>query len=60
MKKCLKDVTKEEIDEGRVFLDTAFGPCQVCWINLDEWWVRVKSGRSFFCYPETTVLVKEV
>ena len=63
MKKRLDQITKKEFDEGRVFIESAFGIFPVSGRN-QEWWVycptaNMGHGRSFFCHPGAKMLVAD-
>lgn len=53
--KSLSEVTQKEIDEGRVYVDTAIGYLRVDTVRAEEGWVRcpdanMGQGRTFYSH----------
>ena len=60
MKKTLKELTQEDLNKEKFYLDTAFGNKIVTGLTKD-WWVECAHdnggwGRSYCCTPRTEVL----
>ena len=61
--KALKDVTKEEINNGQVKVETSFGTYQIDWVD-SNWWIHCPKanggfGQSFSSHPNQSMLIEE-